>query len=80
MIGLPVGRFLREVLLNEFLVVLVAMTAGWGLSRVLPLDTWWGFLVHAFCSLALTGLTIWLLGFSRKERQDWAGRIFARHD
>ena len=80
MIGLPVGRFLREVLLNEVLVVVVAMGAGFALARLLPLDSWWGFLVHVFASLLLTFAAIAFLGLNTKERQDWKQRIFRRHD
>lgn len=80
MIGLPVGRFLREVLLNEVLVVAVAMGAGFALARLLPLDSWWGFLVHVFASLLLTFAAIAFLGLNTKERQDWKQRIFRRHD
>lgn len=42
MIGLPVGRFLKEVFLNEVLVVLLSMSMGLFLGILLPLDTWWG--------------------------------------
>ena len=80
MIGLPVGRFLREVFLNELLVVVVSMGAGFALARLLPLDTWWGFLVHVFASLLLTAAAVWLLGFSRQERHDWTQRILKRRD
>ena len=80
MIGLPVGRFLREVLLNELLVVAVSMGAAWGLSLALPLDTWWGFLLHVSLSLLFTAAVVWTLGLSRKERQDWKQRILKRHD
>ena len=80
MIGLPVDRFLREVLLNEVRVVLLSMFFAWFLSRLLPLDSWWGFLVHVFGSLSFTALTVWMVGFSREERTQWKQRIFRRHD
>lgn len=76
--GLPAGAFLKEVLLNELLVVLIAMGAAWALSLLLPLDSWWGFLLHAAGSLLLSGLSVFLLGFNRVERRSWLERILAK--
>lgn len=78
MIGLPVGRFIREVFLNELLVSLVAVGASWALACALPLETWWGFLIHASCSVLFTALAIFFIGFNRVERQSWMKRFFKR--
>ena len=78
MIGLPVKRFLTEVLLNELLVVLVAFCAAWALSMALPMNLWWGFLVHAFCSLLFAGLSIFFIGFRKVERESWVKAILKR--
>ena len=78
MIGLPVGRFIREVFLNELLVSLVAVGASWALACALPLETWWGFLIHASCSVLFTALAIFFIGFNRVERQSWIKRFFKR--
>ena len=80
MIGLPVGKFVKEVLLNEVLVVLLPMNVAWALSRLLPMDTWWGFLVHVSVTLIITAITIWTFGLTRKERADWKYRLLNGHD
>ena len=78
MIGLPVGRFLREVFLNELCVVLTAMAAAWALSLLLPLEQPWGFLVHATASVLIAGLTIFLLGMNKAERAFWTHKLLKR--
>lgn len=78
MIGLPVKRFLWEVFLNELLVVLVAFGAAWALSRALPMDSWWGFLVHALCSVLFSALAIYFIGFRKAERQGLVKTILKR--
>jgi hypothetical protein len=78
MIGLPVGRFLREVFLNELCVVLTAMAAAWALSLLLPLEQAWGFLVHATASVLIAGLTIFLLGMNKAERAFWTHKLLKR--
>ena len=71
---------MKEVLLNEVLVVLLPMNVAWALSRLLPMDTWWGFLVHVFVTLIITAITIWTFGLTRKERADWKYRLLNGHD
>lgn len=78
MIGLPVGRFLKEVFLNELLVVALSMSMGLSLSFLIPLDTWWGFLLHAFLSLLFTAVTVWMLGLSSRERKKLTAKLLKR--
>ena len=78
MIGLPVGRFLKEVFLNEVLVVLLSMSMGIFLSILLPLDTWWGFAVHALLSLLFTAMTILMTGLSKEERKQLMTKLLKR--
>ena len=78
MIGLPVGRFLREVFLNEVLVVLLSMSMGLFLAILLPLDTWWGFAVHALLSLLFTAMTILMTGLSKEERKQLMTKLLKR--
>ena len=81
MIGLPVGQFIREVLLNELWVVALSMCFAYYLSLLLPMDRWWGFLVHISTSVIFCGLAVWLHGLSREERADWKERLLKkRHD
>ena len=80
MIGLPVGRFLREVLLNEVLVVGLSLGTAFLLARFLPLASWWGFLVHAAGSLLVTLAIIVVAGLSAEERQGLLQKIRKRHD
>ncbi len=78
MIGLPVGRFLKEVFLNELLVVAVAVCMSWNLSILLPPLSWWGFLVHASASVLFTACTIFFIGFNMAERQGWIKRFLKK--
>lgn len=78
MIGLPVGRFLKEVFLNEVLVVLLSMSMGLSLAILLPLDTWWGFAVHALLSLLFTAMTILMTGLSKEERKQLMTKLLKR--
>ena len=78
MIGLPVGRFLKEVFLNEVLVVLLSMCMGLFLSILLPLDTWWGFAVHALLTLLFTAMTILMTGLSKEERKQLMTKLLKR--
>ena len=78
MIALPVGRFLKEVFLNEVLVVLLSMCMGLFLSILLPLDTWWGFAVHALLSLLFTAMTILMTGLSKEERKQLMTKLLKR--
>ena len=78
MIGLPVGRFLKEVFLKELLVVVLSMLVAGGLSCLLPLDCWWGFLVHASLTVLMTGLCILLLGLTREERNILISKFLKR--
>ncbi|MBR5704133.1 MAG: oligosaccharide flippase family protein [Bacteroidales bacterium] len=78
MIGLPVKQFLREVLLNEIAVVGVAAMASWGLSLVLPIEIWWGFLIHATASVLIVAVTVFLIGFKKHERRSWTDRLLKR--
>lgn len=78
MIGLPVGRFLKEVFLNEVLVVLLSMSMGLFLAILLPLDTWWGFAVHALLTLLFTAMTILMTGLSKEERKQLMTKLLKR--
>ena len=78
MIGLPVRRFIKDVFLNEALVTVLVFTFAWASSLLLPLGCWWGFLVHAFCSLVFTAAVIFFIGFSIVERRSWTDRILHR--
>ena len=78
MIALPVGRFLKEVFLNEVLVVLLSMCMGLFLSILLPLDTWWGFAVHALLTLLFTAMTILMTGLSKEERKQLMTKLLKR--
>ncbi len=78
MIGLPVGRFLKEVFLNEFYVVGLSMAQGFFLSRLLPLDCWWGFLLHALLSLLFTALAVLFAGLNADERNQLKTRLLKR--
>jgi len=78
MIGLPVGRFVKEVFLNELLVVVLSMCMGLFLSRLIPLETWWGFLLHAFLSLLFTALTILMQGLSSEEQKQFIAKLLKR--
>ena len=78
MIGLPLGRFVKEVFLNELLVVVLSMCMGLFLSRLIPLETWWGFLLHAFLSLLFTALTILMQGLSSEERKQLIAKLLKR--
>ena len=78
MIGLPVGKFLREVFPNELIVSALAFALPWWLTTVIPIGTWPGFLAHAFLCLLWTALVVFFVGFRRNERQSWLQRIFKR--
>ena len=80
MIGLPVGRFLREVLFNELGVVLLSLSLPWGLSFLVPMSSWWGFLVHASFCVAWTGAVLLLAGFRKGEREELFRQILHRND
>ena len=69
MIGLAVGRFLTEVLGRELLVAALAVSLPLALVYVLPLESWWGFLVHAGTTFCWTALCVLLVGMSGEERR-----------
>ena len=78
MIGLPIKRFLWEVLMNELLVVMVAFGATWALSRALPMDSWWGFLINAISSVMFAASAIFFIGFRKDEREGWLKGMLKR--
>ncbi len=78
MIGLPVGRFVKEVFLNELYVVALSMGMGFFLSVLIPLDTWWGFLLHAVLSLLFTAAVVVMLGLSSEERKQLTAKLLKR--
>ena len=69
MIGLPVGRFLRDVLGREVVVAAAAAAVPWLLLGALPLGCWWGFLVHAGATVLWTAAVIFALGLDADERR-----------
>ena len=69
MIGLPVGRFLRDVLGREVVVAAAAAAVPWLLMEALPLGCWWGFLVHAGATVLWTAVCIFALGLDADERR-----------
>ena len=77
MIGLPAGRFLREVLLREILVAGIAAIVPYLLSRHLE-PGWGSFLI----SLAATEIwsvgVIWLLGLEHDEKDILIHKIIRR--
>lgn len=75
MIGLPVGRFLLEVLMNLFLVAGSALLIPMLLLGLLDLSTWSGFLIHASVTFLWTAAMIAFVGLDREERRRWARRF-----
>ena len=73
-----VRSFLGTTLLNEFLVSILAFSLPYVLSRILPMDLWWGFLVHAGFSVAWTAACILFAGFSAGERKPVLDKIFRK--
>lgn len=69
MIGLPVGRFLRDVLGREVVVAAAAVAVPWLLMGALPLDCWWGFLVHAGVTVLWTAACVFVFGLDADERR-----------
>ncbi len=67
MIDLPLGRFLRDVLLREVLVAAAALVVPWLLSRTLE-PSWGTFLLSLAATEISTLLCIWTLGADETER------------
>ena len=78
MIGLPVRRFLTEVLLNELLVSAIAFALPWWLSTIIPIQDWPGFLCHVVICLVWTAVVIFFLGFRKDERKGWKDRFLKK--
>ena len=78
MIGLETGRFLKDVFLNECTVTALAAGSAWLLSRLLPMEIWWGFLIHATSAVLMSALIIYYVGFSPAERKGWKERFLKR--
>lgn len=77
MIGLPVGRFLKEVLGRELIVVSLALIVPWLLSRYL-LANWGGFLISLFATEVASFAIIWFLGCDHDERDILLHKILHR--
>lgn len=78
MIGLPVGRFLKEVLLNELLVSAISFALPWWLSAIIPIQDWPGFLCHVAICVVWTAAVIFFLGFRKDERKGWIDRFLKK--
>lgn len=79
MIGLPVGRFLKEVLLNEVLVSAIAFALPWWLSTIIPIQDWPGFLCHVVICIVWTAAAIFFLGFHKDEKKGWIERFLKKN-
>ena len=77
MIGLPVGRFLRDVLLREILVVGLAATVPFLLSRHME-PGWGAFLVSLAATEIWSAGVIWLLGLEHDEKDILINKIIKR--
>ena len=77
MIGLPVCRFLKEVLLRELLVAGLAVIAPCLLSRYTG-DGWGGFLISLFATEAASCALIWFIGCDHDERDILLHKILHR--
>ena len=77
MIGLPVGRFLREVLLRELLVAGLALIVPFLLSRCTG-DGWGGFLISLFATETASCALIWYIGCDHDERDILLHKILHR--
>ncbi|MBR0174938.1 MAG: lipopolysaccharide biosynthesis protein, partial [Bacteroidales bacterium] len=77
MIGLPVGRFLREVLLRELLVAGLALIVPFLLSRCTG-HGWGGFLISLFATETASCALIWYIGCDHDERDILLHKILHR--
>ena len=77
MIGLPVGRFIREVLLREICVATLALAVPLVLSRVLPAG-WPGLIVSFLATDAVAAALIWWLGLDSDERHIITHKLMRR--
>lgn len=77
MIGLPVGAFLRDVLLREVAVVGLGLIVPFYLSRVLP-ESWGGFLTSLASTELWCILAIYLIGLDKDEKHILTHKIFHR--
>lgn len=77
MIGLPVGKFLKEVLLRIVLTSACALVVPVLLCLVLK-QNWVGFLVGSAAMEISTLLSIAFIGMKKWERQDFMDRLLRR--
>jgi hypothetical protein len=77
MIGLPAGRFLREVPLREILVVGIAAAVPLLLSRHLE-PGWGSFLISLAATEIWSAGVIWLLGLEHDEKDILIHKIIRR--
>ena len=77
MIGLPVGRFLKEVLLRELLVAGLALAVPFILSRFIG-GGWGGFLISLFATETASCAIIWFIGMDHDERDILLNKILHR--
>ena len=67
MIGLPVGRFLKEVLARELLVAGLALIVPWIIAC--KMEAGWGTLLISLLATEIVSCTlIWFLGMDHDER------------
>ena len=77
MIGLPLGRFLREVLLRELLVVGLAALLPFFISRFM--EPSWGAFLLSFAATEIWSIAlIWLLGLEHDEKDILLHKIVRR--
>ena len=77
MIGIAVGRFLKNVYLNILLVAVTALSLPFVLCPMLP-DTFLGFLASVAVCVASAGLSVTFIGLSRGERNEIVYMILKR--
>ena len=67
MIGLPVGKFLKNVYLNVIAATVCALVLPFVADGYIP-DTFTGFVASVFLCVASAGIAVWFCGFSPSER------------
>ena len=78
LMGFNVGSFMKTTLSTEFLVALLSFSLPYVLSRLMPLDVWWGFIVHAVFSVIWTSMCVLFVGFTKSERNQVTAKLFRR--
>ena len=69
MIGLSIRKFVMDVLLKILLVVVTSLILPLALYKVIP-DGFAGFIVSAAVCVAVSGLTVLLIGLDGNERKE----------